>query len=59
MVIESTDRPLRERLAICDGCGRRLLLRRAGLVEDGAVLCHQCARLDVDVTAEEDAPVVA
>jgi hypothetical protein len=59
MVIESTDRPLRERLAICDGCGRRLLLRRAGLVEDGAVLCRQCVRLDVDVAPEEDAPAVA
>jgi hypothetical protein len=52
MVIESSDRPLAERLAVCDGCGRRLLLRRAGLVEDGAVLCASCAHLDVEVDVD-------
>lgn len=57
MTIEITNRPLRERLAVCDGCGRRLLLRRAGLVEDGAVLCPDCVRLDV--AADAEAPTVA
>jgi uncharacterized Zn finger protein (UPF0148 family) len=55
MVIETNDAPLRERLAICDGCGCGLPLRGAGLVEDGAVLCPTCAQLDVQADAEPPA----
>jgi hypothetical protein len=48
MVIETGERrPLRDRIAVCDGCGRRLPLRRAGLLEDGAVLCTTCADPDL------------
>jgi hypothetical protein len=52
MLVEPTDRPLREIVAECDGCGRRLPLPRAGLVEDGAVLCPDCATLGVEADLE-------
>ncbi len=47
MVIDSNDTPLHERQAVCDGCGIRVPLTGAGLVEDGGVLCPACADLDV------------
>lgn len=52
MLIEPTDGPLPEVVTECDGCGRRIALRRAGLVEDGAVLCPDCATLDVEASPE-------
>ncbi|HET7027088.1 MAG TPA: hypothetical protein VFI28_05315 [Candidatus Limnocylindrales bacterium] len=48
MLIETVERrPLADRIAQCDGCGRRFPFRRAGLVEDGAILCSSCANVDV------------
>ncbi|HEU4673847.1 MAG TPA: hypothetical protein VFS32_13195 [Candidatus Limnocylindrales bacterium] len=44
---DTRERPAGERVVECDGCGRALRLGGAGLVEDGAVLCPDCAPLDV------------
>jgi hypothetical protein len=49
---EKRDRPLGDRVVECDGCGRPLRLGGAGLVEDGAVLCLDCAPTDVRADVE-------
>ncbi|HEY3524458.1 MAG TPA: hypothetical protein VGK63_12220 [Candidatus Limnocylindrales bacterium] len=54
---ETSKRTTADRVVECDACGRRLRLRGAGLVEDGGVLCRECA--PVDVACDLDLPTAA